>query len=105
MTVFSWIGTIFPISSSTGILTTTGEQNYGKIGNAAIDKLFTSANQELDPVKRCALANKADKLVWEEGHSMITYQRPNVTATDKNLANMGSWGFTSLDYAAIGFTK
>ncbi|MEY4656441.1 MAG: hypothetical protein RL073_668, partial [Actinomycetota bacterium] len=40
-----------------------------------------------------------------EGHSMITYQRPNVTAKDKNLANMGSWGFTSLDYTAIGFTK
>jgi peptide/nickel transport system substrate-binding protein len=105
MTVFSWIGTVFPISGATGILTTTGEQNYGKIGNAAIDGLFTKANQELDPVKRCALANKADKLVWEEGHSMITYQRPNVTAKDKNLANMGSWGFTSLDYAAIGFTK
>ena len=105
MTVFSWIGTIFPISGATGILTITGEQNYGKIGNAAIDNLFTKANQELDPVKRCALANRADKLVWEEGHSMITYQRPNVTATDSKIANMGSWGFTSLDYTKIGFTK
>jgi peptide/nickel transport system substrate-binding protein len=105
MTVFSWIGTVFPISGATGILTTTGEQNYGKIGTAAIDKLFASANQELDPVKRCALANRADKLVWEEGHSMITYQRPNVTATDSKIANMGSWGFTSLDYTKIGFTK
>ncbi|NDE60298.1 MAG: hypothetical protein EB010_12945, partial [Acidimicrobiia bacterium] len=80
MTVFSWIGTVFPISGATGILTTTGEQNFGKIGSAAIDKLFASANQELDPVKRCALANKADKLVWEEGHSMITYQRPSLSS-------------------------
>jgi peptide/nickel transport system substrate-binding protein len=105
MTVFSWIGTSLPISGATGILTTTGEQNFGKIGSAAIDALFTKANQELDPVKRCVLANKADKLVWEIGHSMITYQRPNVTATDKKVANMGSFGFTDRDYTLIGFTK
>jgi peptide/nickel transport system substrate-binding protein len=105
MTVFSWIGTVFPISGATGIMTTTGEQNFGKIGSAAIDALFNKANQELDPVKRCVLANKADKLVWQIGHSMITYQRPNVTATDKKLANMGSFGFTSRDYTKIGFTK
>ena len=105
MTVFSWLGTVFPISGATGIMTTGGEQNYGKIGSAAIDALFTKANQELDPVKRCALANKADKLVWQLGHSMITYQRPNVTATKKKLANMGSFGFTSVDYTVIGFQK
>jgi peptide/nickel transport system substrate-binding protein len=105
MTVFSWIGTVFPISGATGIMTTTGEQNFGKIGSAAIDALFNKANQELDPVKRCVLANKADKLVWQLGHSMITYQRPNVTATDKKLANMGSFGFTDRDYTKIGFMK
>lgn len=105
MTVFSWLGTVFPISGATGIMTTDGEQNFGKIGSAAIDALFKKANEELDPVKRCALANKADKLVWAIGHSMITYQRPNVTATDKKLANMGSFGFTSVDYTKIGFMK
>lgn len=105
MTVFSWIGTIFPISSSAGIMTTTGEQNFGKIGSAEIDALYVKANQELDPVKRCVMANKIDKLVWAIGHSMITYQRPNVTATDKKLANMGSFGFTDRDYTKIGFMK
>ncbi len=105
MTVFTWIGGVFPISGATGILTTTGEQNFGKIGNASIDALFVKANKELDPVKRCKLANQADKLVWQAGHSMINYQRPNVTATDKKLANMGSFGFTSLDYTTIGFMK
>ena len=65
--------------------------------------MFKKANEELDPVKRCALANKADKLIWAVGHSMIMYQRPNVTATDKKLANMGSFGFTSIDYTKIGF--
>lgn len=105
MTVFSWLGTIFPISSSASIFRTDGDQNFGKIGTAAIDALFKKANEELDPVKRCALANKADKLIWAVGHSMIMYQRPNVTATDKKLANMGSFGFTSIDYTKIGFQK
>lgn len=105
MTVFSWLGTIFPISSASSIFKTDGDQNFGKIGTAAIDGLFARANQELDPVKRCAMANSADKLIWEVGHSMIMYQRPNVTATDKKLANMGSFGFTSIDYTKIGFQK
>ncbi|MEO5974864.1 MAG: ABC transporter family substrate-binding protein [Ilumatobacteraceae bacterium] len=105
MTVFSWLGTIFPISSSSSIFRTDGDQNFGKIGTAAIDGLFARANQELDPVKRCAMANQADKLIWEVGHSMIMYQRPNVTATDRKLANMGSFGFTSIDYTKIGFQK
>lgn len=105
MTVFAWLGTVFPISSSSSIFRTDGDQNFGKIGTAAIDGLFSRANQELDPVKRCGLANSADKLIWEVGHSMILYQRPNVTATDKKLANMGSFGFTSIDYTKIGFQK
>ncbi|MFA5775693.1 MAG: ABC transporter family substrate-binding protein [Ilumatobacteraceae bacterium] len=105
MTVFSWLGTTFPISSSSSIFKTDGDQNFGKIGTAAIDGLFARANLELDPVKRCALANSADKLIWEVGHSMIMYQRPNVTATDRKLANMGSFGFTSIDYTKIGFQK
>jgi peptide/nickel transport system substrate-binding protein len=105
MTVFTWIGVILPISGATSIMKSDGDQNFGKIGSAAIDALFTRANQELDPVKRCVMANKIDKLVWEVGHSMITYQRPNVTATDKKLANMGSFGFTSVDYTLIGFMK
>lgn len=105
MTVFSWLGTIFPISSASSIFRTDGDQNFGKIGTAAIDTLFKKANEELDPVKRCVLANNADKLIWAVGHSMIMYQRPNVTATDGKLANMGSFGFTSIDYTKIGFQK
>ena len=105
MTVFSWIGTIFPISSSTGILRSDGGQNYGKIGNSTIDSLLDKANSELDATKRCALANKIDTEAWKIGHSMINYQRPNVTGADKKLANMGAWGFSSLDYTKIGFTK
>ena len=105
MTVFTWLGTSLPISSSKSIMTTEGGQNYGKIGTAEIDKLYEKANQELDPTKRCALATQIDKKIWEVGHSMINYQRPDVWQVDKNLANFGAFGFSSGDYTKIGFTK
>ena len=105
MTVFTWLGTSLPISSSKSIMTTDGGQNYGKIGTAEIDKLYERANSELDPAKRCTLATQIDKKLWEVGHSMINYQRPDVWQVDKNLANFGAFGFSSSDYAKIGFTK
>lgn len=105
MTVFSWIGTLFPISGSTAILKSDGDSNFGKIGNATIDRLLAQANSELDQKKRCDLATRISTEAWKVGHSMITYQRPNVTATSTKVANMGSWGFSSLDYTKIGFMR
>lgn len=105
MTLFTWLGTIFPISSTKSILGVDGGQNYGKIGTAAIDKLLDQANSTLDEKKRCEFANKADALVWQNGHSAILYQRPNITAADSKLANIGAFGFSSLDYLKVGFVK
>ena len=105
MTVFSWIGTSLPISSTQDVLRSDGGSNFGKIGSKRIDALLEKAQTELDQVKRCQLANQADKLIWEAGHSAPTYQRPNVTAKDKNLKNMGSFGFSSMDYTKVGFAK
>ena len=110
MTVFTWIGTIFPISSSKSIysLPVAGSdagQNYGGVGSAKIDSLFDQATKELDPKKANALANQIDALIWAEGHSMTIYQRPNVVASKSKLANFGAFGFSSVDYTKIGFTK
>lgn len=105
MTVFTWLGTSLPISASKAIMSTDGGQNFGKIGTAAIDKLYERANSELNPAKRCVLATQIDKKLWEVGHSMITYQRPDVWQVDKKLANFGAFGFSSSDYTKIGFMK
>lgn len=105
MTHFTWLGTSLPISSSKSILSTTGDQNYGKIGTAKIDELFDKANSTLDPVERCKIATQIDKLVWEVGHSIILYQRPNIIGVDAKLANIGAFGFTSGDWTKIGFVK
>lgn len=105
MTVFTWLGTPLPISSAKSIFTTDGGQNYGKISNTKIDLLFDEANSTLDPKKRCSIVTEADKEIWKVGHSAIMYQRPNIVGVDSKLANIGAFGFTSIDWTKVGFVK
>jgi len=108
-TVFSWIGTPFPISSSASIYEQpTGDgsqQNYAGIGTPEIDQLFAQAAAELDPAKARDLANQVDALIWQEVHSLTTYQRPDLIAANSKLANFGAFGFASVKYQDIGFTQ
>ncbi len=114
MTVFSWIGTQFPVSSNKSIYAeptknAKGEldvqQNYARIGSPELDKVFSEATAELDPAKVTTLANQADALIWQEVHSLTLYQRPELIATKKTLANFGAKGFASVTYENIGFVK
>ncbi len=106
-TVFSWLGTPFPISSVQSIyMKPTGDnirQNYARIGTDEIDRLNHEAAQELDPVKAIEKANEIDKLLWAEVHSLTSYQRPDIWAAKKGLANMGAYGFASIVYEDIGW--
>ena len=109
LTVFSWIGTPFPISSSQSIYEQVqGEeiqQNYARVGSQEIDDLFAEATHELDPDKAIEDANKIDALIWDEVHSITLYQRPDIKATKDTLANYGALGFASARYQDIGFTE
>lgn len=113
-TVFSWLGTPYPISSSQSIYAKPkkndkGEldiqQNNARIGSDEIDNLFEQATSELDPKKAIDLANKLDAKLWQEVHSLTTYQRPEQVACKKNLANFGAFGFASTTYQDIGWVK
>ncbi|MEO9238279.1 MAG: ABC transporter family substrate-binding protein [Jatrophihabitantaceae bacterium] len=105
LTIFSWIGTPFPVSSAQSIYQSDGDQNYAKIGSAEIDGLYKQAVSELDPTKATDLTYQIDQKLWEEGHSAPLYQRPDLVATKTNLVNYGSFGFADVDYTAIGFKK
>lgn len=114
-TVFSWMGTPFPISSSRSVyarpvLDGKGqlviEQNYARIGSDEIDRLFAQANAELDRTKALETANRIDALIWEEVHSLTLYQRPELIPTKAGLANLGAWGFAQPPvYQDIGWVK
>ena len=114
ITPFSWLGTPFPISSSSSIYTNPtkdkkGElqiqQNFARVGSAAIDDLLNQAEEETDDTTARAKINEADKLIWQEVHSLIMYQRPQITATKAGLANVGSFGFSTARFADIGYQK
>jgi peptide/nickel transport system substrate-binding protein len=108
-TVFSWLGGVFPISASKSIYAKpTGDkiqQNYARVGSDELDALFDRATAEFDPDKAIALGNQIDAMIWDEVHSLTTYQRPEIVAADSRLANFGAFGFASAIYEDIGFKK
>lgn len=109
-TVFSWIGTPFPISSSKSIYALPKgddiQQNYARIGSQEIDALFDQATSEFDEQKAIDIGNQIDAKIWDEVHSLTLYQRPEIIASKSNLANFGAFGFaTPPRYEDIGFKK
>jgi peptide/nickel transport system substrate-binding protein len=113
-TVFSWIGTPFPISSARSLYAkpTMGpkgelaiQQNYARVGSDEIDGLFTEATRELDRKRAIELANRIDALIWQEVHSLTLYQRPEMWVTKSALANHGAFGFAYIVYEDIGWLK
>jgi peptide/nickel transport system substrate-binding protein len=113
-TLFSWIGTPFPISSSKSIYakpvagpdgTLAIQQNYSRVGSDEIDRLFGQATAELDPQKAIGLANRIDALIWQEVHSLTLYQRPEMWVVKSGLANMGAHGFAEIVFEDIGWVK
>jgi peptide/nickel transport system substrate-binding protein len=105
LSIFSWIGTPFPISSSKSIYTSDGDQNYAKIGTPEIDTLFQQAVTELDPQKAADLTYQIDQKIWEEGHSVPLYQRPELIGVKSTIVNYGAIGFSNVIYENIGFKK
>jgi peptide/nickel transport system substrate-binding protein len=109
MTVFSWLGTPFPVSASQGVYRKPVgdkiEQNFARVGSDELDRVLDEAVQELDPQKAIALANQADTLIWEEVHSLTSYQRPDIWGAKKGLANIGAYGFASIAYEDIGWVE
>jgi peptide/nickel transport system substrate-binding protein len=108
-TVFSWLGGVFPISGSKSIYAKptgdTIQQNYARVGSDELDALFDRATAEFDPDKAIALGNQIDALIWNEVHSLTSYQRPEIVAATATLANFGAFGFASAIYEDIGFKK
>lgn len=105
MVAFSWLGTPYPFSGIGQIYGTGSESNFTQLSIPEVDSLVKQINVETDKTKRIELANQADKLIWENVHSIVLYQRPQNTAAKKKLANYGSFGLSSVIWQNVGFTK
>ncbi len=114
-TVFSWIGTVFPISSAKSIYQNPlkdekGEpvtrQNFTGVGSPEIDALFDKATGIFDQDEANKIANQIDTMIWDEVHSLTMYQRPQIQAVkNPKLANFGASGFQSTPYEDFGYAK
>jgi peptide/nickel transport system substrate-binding protein len=78
--------------------------NYGRISTPQIQQLISQAARTTDPTAAVALYNQADAKIWEQVHSIELYQRPQILAVRKGLANFGASGLADWDYDAMGWT-
>ncbi|MTJ60113.1 ABC transporter family substrate-binding protein [Nocardia seriolae] len=81
------------------------QSHKSRIGSPELNAVIDQAMAELDPAKAIELANKADKMIWDEGHSMLFNQASGTHAVRTNLANWGAFGLATADYTKVGFLK
>jgi peptide/nickel transport system substrate-binding protein len=105
LTIFSWIGTPFPLSGAKQIYNEKGDSNFSKIGSPELDSLLNEMTSTLDKTKSVDLSYQADQMIWEEGHSVTLYQRPDLFACKKTLVNFGAFGFADRNYITLGFKQ
>jgi len=112
--LFGWAGTPFPVTSAKSIYvspqkkpdgTEEIQQNYARVGNPEIDRLFDEGAATFDPAKQIEIGNQIDKLIWDEVHSLTFYQVPDIVAVKEKLANFGAFGFASTIWEDIGYKK
>jgi peptide/nickel transport system substrate-binding protein len=106
--LWEWTDAPYPISSSEPVFQqpqgTNLFQNFGAIGSPQIDALFNKALGDTDTAQARKIADQADALIWQEGHSLPLFTEPDIEMQKANLANWGAFGLSLPDYTEIGFT-
>ncbi|MFF2148164.1 ABC transporter family substrate-binding protein [Kitasatospora sp. NPDC058190] len=79
--------------------------NFGRSGTDEIDQLFDRAAAELDPAARLDLLQEADVRIWQLGHSVPLYQRPELVGVRTGVAGVGAWGFGWPRFQDVGWSR
>ncbi|MDT9697781.1 ABC transporter family substrate-binding protein [Streptomyces sp. P17] len=114
LALYSWPASAFPATDARPIYakpvpaadgSLNVEQNYTRVGTDQVDQLFDQAVSTLNEGETKSLIRKADSRIWAAAGSIPLYQRPQLTAARKNLANVGAFGFQTPFYEDMGFLK
>lgn len=114
LALYSWPASAFPATDARPIFakpvpaadgSLSVGQNYTRVGTDQVDQLFDQALATLDEDEERDLVRKADSRIWAAAASIPLYQRPQLTATRTDLANVGSFGFQTPVYEDMGFLK
>jgi peptide/nickel transport system substrate-binding protein len=92
-----------PVPAADGSLVV--EQNYTRVGTDEVDQLFDRAATELDEEEGRDLMRRADERIWTAAGSVPLYQRPQLVAVQRAVANAGAFGFRTPRYEDIGFLE
>ena len=92
--VFGWLGLVDPDEYMTDLIGSGGVRNYTGWGSREVDDLLALGRMELDPVKRGAIYQRADRLVLEDAPIIPCYAG---NALNVGLPNLK--GFTQLPYS------
>lgn len=104
LTLFGWLGTPY-LSSGDAIWKSTGEQNFGKVGNDETDELIEQAAVETDEAARLDLINQIDANLWELAGTLPLWQSYDFFVQNEDLANYGAKGFQTPDWTKIGYVE
>lgn len=102
---FSWIGTPYPFSGIKQIYGSGSDSNFAQLSMPEVDQLAEQIAEETDIDARIELANRADRIIWENVHTLPLYQRPELIATRSDLANYGAFGMSTIHWKDVGFTN
>lgn len=105
ITTFGWVGTNYPMRNIDQIYGAKSSSNYAMLDIPKVTELVPQIAVEMDKQKRIQLTNEADKAIWEAVHTVPIYQRAQLIATPKNLANYGAFGLATGKPEDIGYTK
>ncbi|MFG2682312.1 ABC transporter family substrate-binding protein [Streptomyces sp. NPDC048392] len=114
LALYSWPASAFPATDARPIYakpvpaadgSLNVAQNYTRVGTDQVDQLFDRALATLDRKDARDLLRKADSRIWATAASIPLYQRPQLMAARRNLANAGAFGFETPLYEDMGFLK
>ena len=104
MMAFSWVGTPFPFRGVDQLYGNGSESNFGFSNIPELDPLIAELATTVDDTERAAIANEIDVILWEYGHTIPLYQRPELVANHADLANFGAFGFqTPVIWTDVGY--
>lgn len=103
-TLFSWVGTAFPVSSAESIFyPADSEQNYNGVSDKSLGDLWKKANAELDPVKQREIAKQIDQTIFSYVPMVPISPTPTVSAVKQGLVNLGAAQFQTPDWTTVGW--
>lgn len=100
---FTWIGTPFPFRGPSQLFGNGGDSNFGFSTIPEITPLLTQLSSTFEDSERAVIAQEIDQLLWEFGHTIPLYQRPELIAVNEGIANFGAFGFASIDWTLVGW--